>query len=94
MLADSNFNENFTADVPMGNFKKVWNNIHNCFLMVNLSITIKNNQLAWQTAIKKKRKEYKKHPQVFLKIGVLNGKILEKEIMGEVPGWRPAPHLL
>ena len=31
MLADGNFNENFTADVPVGNFQNVWNNIHSCF---------------------------------------------------------------
>ena len=31
MLADGNFNENFTADVPVENFQNVWNNILNFF---------------------------------------------------------------
>ena len=31
MMADSNFNENFTAGIPVRISKNVWNNIHNCF---------------------------------------------------------------
>ena len=46
-----------------------------------------------ETEIEKKEMS-KKHPQVFLKIGVPNRKILRKWNYEEVPGWRPALHLL
>ena len=35
----------------------------------------------------------KKHSQVFLKIGVPNRENLRKWNYGEVPDWRPAPHV-
>ena len=44
MLADDNFTENFTADVPV-NFPKCLKQYPQLFLLANLSITMKSNQL-------------------------------------------------
>ena len=114
MLADRNFNENFTGNFLVWNFQNVWNNIHNCSCWQIYRLLLKVNSLQKKVqgvwffeeanrnkkskflldTLQSKKKECKKHSQVFLKIDVPNRKILENETTGEVPGWRPALHLL
>ena len=108
MFADDNFTESFTADVPMGVFQNVLNNIHSSFCWWIYKLLLKVISLKKKCRLSdflKKQIETKRVWHIAVKKRITNTltgcsqvflieKILENETTGEFPGWRPALHLL